>query len=591
MKVNKEFRTLVRHFFARFFDRESRAADSDAYTGIVQLLALLIVPGLIISFYMLTGPPSVRDNFVKLWGRVGDRYVFICYSMVVMGLLMTFKWDSLFPDRRDYLILSPLPIPPRRMFAAKVVALAAFLSLFVVGINFFSMIMAPAVYPNPMHLWSWRLDAYAAHAMGVLGASLFTALFFAALQGVLINVLSPTAFRRISPRIQMLSITVLVMVFLTLPVFKQGIRPLSERYPEVLSYFPFIWFLGLYESFLPGEWLMPMAHVWGQTALVATGTIALICAASYVVGYRRYSTKILESIDSDALPPLWWQKLTTSILNRTILRDPFQRGTFYFIGKIANRSPRHRIMTALYSGIGIALAISFAFIFDPRLRSSFPFRLSAAGSLEAPVMLSFLIITGLRATFNIPYELGANWMFQITSGSSVDYLKAVRKWVFVCRIVPLYALLSILEFKYFTPFAALSHLVYDLLLSAVVIELLFLNFNKVPFTCSYPRDKFRLAALAVGYFYGFMTYVVSMGLLKRWASSSPVRLAVFVGVALTILTIISAYRRHMRDRSARVVYEDTDSTTPLSISGDQGYWTPATPAALRHEARAHKLLL
>jgi predicted permease len=570
--MNSEFRTLVLHFFKRFFDTESRSSDSDAYTGIVQLLALLVMPGLVLSYFMMTDPPAARDTVARLWGRVGDRYVFICYSMVVMGLLMTFKWDSLFPDRRDYLILSPLPISTRKMFAAKVAALAAFLMLFVVAVNFFSLLIAPAVYPNPTHSWSWRLDAFIAHALGVLGAALFTVFFFAALQGVLINLLTPTAFRRISPRIQMVSITVLVMLFLTLPLFKQGIRPLSERYPDALGYFPSIWFLGLYEAFLPGEWLMAPAYVWGRTALAAIIVIATVCAASYLVGYRRYSAKILESIDSDALPPLWWQRLTNSILNRTILRDPFQRATFYFIGRIANRSPKHRIMTAVYTGVGIALAVSFAFIFDPKIRGAFPFRLSPAGSLEAPVMLSFLIITGLRATFNIPYELGANWVFQITAGNPAVYLRAVRKWVFVCRIVPLYVLLAVLEFKYFPAAAAMSHLVFDLLLSAIVIEIFFLNFNKVPFTCSYPRDKFRMAALAIGYFYGFVTYVAGMGLLKRWAASTPRNLVFFMIVALVIRAAISAYRRRVRDRAARVVYHDTDTTTPLSIAGDQGYW-------------------
>src|SRR5262249_50719636 len=155
---------------------------------------------------------------------------------------------------------------------------------------------------------------------------------------------------------------------------------------------PFIWFLGFYESFLPGETLMPMAYAWGRTAMLATGLIAIICAASYVVGYRRYSKKLLESIDSDALPPSWWQSLTSAILNRSVLRDPFQRATFYFIGKIANRSPKHRIMTALYIGTGIALAVSFAFIFEPRSKAIFPFRLSPQGSLDATVMLSFLMI-------------------------------------------------------------------------------------------------------------------------------------------------------------------------------------------------------
>src|SRR5262249_39407660 len=126
-------------------------------------------------------------------------------------------------------------------------------------------------------------------------------------------------------------------------------------------------------------------------------------------------------------------------------------------------------------------------------------------------------------------------------------------------------------------------LIFDLLLSAVVIEIFFLNFNKVPFTCSYPRDKFRLAALAVGYFYGFVTYVASMGLLKRWTASAPGHFLVYVIVASAVLTVIGAYRRRVRDRSARVVYQDTDLTGPLSIVADDGYWT------VRHEARRFAL--
>ena len=107
--MNKEFRTLVAHFFGRFFDKDSRATESDAYTGILQLLALLVMPGLVLSFYMMTGNPLARSEMARQWARVGDRYVFVCYSMVVMGLVMTLKWDTLFPDRRDYLILSSLP--------------------------------------------------------------------------------------------------------------------------------------------------------------------------------------------------------------------------------------------------------------------------------------------------------------------------------------------------------------------------------------------------------------------------------------------------------------------------------------------------
>jgi len=558
--MDRQFLTLVKHFFGRFFDKESRPSDSDSYTGLIQLLTLIVLPGFVMSFFMMTSPGPASRTLRRLWGQVGDHYSYVCYGMVVMGMVMTFKWDSLFPDRRDYMILSSLPITVRRLFAAKVVALAAFLSLFVIAINICSMFIVPITYPNPQGSLGWLFDAFLAHGIAVIGASLFTALFFAALQGVLINVMTPAGFRRISPRIQMVSISILVMVFLTLPLFKQGIRPLTENYSDGLSYMPFIWFLGLYESFLPGDTRHPMFHVWAFSAIKAFAAITIICVASYAVGYRRYSKKLLESLDSDAIPTRWWQAVFANALNRTLLRDTYQRATFYFIGKIANRSNKHRIMTALYMGAGIALAISFAFVFNPRAASGFPFRLSPLGSLEAPVMLAFLFITGLRASFNIPYELGANWIFRTTgNGETGGYLKAVRKWVFVCRIIPLYIILAPLEFTFFPPDIAIAHILFDLALAAVVIELFFVSFNKVPFTCSYPTDKFRLAGLAVGYLYGFITYVGIMGLLKRWAAADPRHLAQFLVVAAAILAAFALNRRRKRKRIP-LVYQDEPNT-------------------------------
>ena len=37
----------------------------------------------------------------------------------------------------------------------------------------------------------------------------------------------------------------------------------------------------------------------------------------------------------------------------------------------------------------------------------------AAGMLEIPLTLSFFAISGLRAAFNFPAELRANWIFQV----------------------------------------------------------------------------------------------------------------------------------------------------------------------------------
>ena len=143
MKLPDRFDTLVRHFFGRYFDKESISASGDEHANVVQIIAMLALPGAIVSLFTMADHPLIRSEVTRLWLRSGDRYVFVCYSMVVMGFVMTFKWDSLFPDRRDYLILTPLPISLREFFAAKVISLCAFLLLFVVAINFFSCIIVP----------------------------------------------------------------------------------------------------------------------------------------------------------------------------------------------------------------------------------------------------------------------------------------------------------------------------------------------------------------------------------------------------------------------------------------------------------------
>src|SRR5262245_46799913 len=144
--MNEQFTTLSRHFFSRFFDKDTLSPGADERANVVQILAMLAVPGAFVSLFMIAVHPLTRSEITRLWLRAGDRFVFVSYAMVVMGFVMTFKWDSLFPDRRDYLILTPLPVSLREFFTAKVFALCAFLLSFVVAINFFSCVFIPYVY-------------------------------------------------------------------------------------------------------------------------------------------------------------------------------------------------------------------------------------------------------------------------------------------------------------------------------------------------------------------------------------------------------------------------------------------------------------
>lgn len=555
MEWSARLQTLVRHFFGRFFDKDSLAEGGSEHANVIQIIAMLAVPGAIVSLFTMVDHPLVRSEVARLWLRAGDRYVFVCYSMVVMGFVMTFKWDSLFPDRRDYLILTPLPISLRDFFIAKATALAGFLMLFVIAINLFSCLIVPwavAVRNNTLRVLA---PAAFAHAVAVCSGAVFMALLFAAFQGILINVMTPAAFRRISPWIQMVSMTVLVTVLLVIPGIAANVRVLAESNVRALDYIPVFWFLGVYEVLNPEGTLIPMARSWAATAIAATAVVSVLFVLTYLISYRRYSRKILEGVESEVFSQPWRRRASAAVLNAALLRHPFQRAAFYFIGRIFGRSPKHRLFISMYGGIGLALAVSSLFLLrrDPDLVVA----VSRNGLLEAPLILSFFVVSGLRATFNLPYELGANWMFQITSGSdAAEYLRATRRWVLLRGIVPVYALFAPLHFAFFDRGEALFHLAFGLAVAAVLTELLFYRFNKVPFTCAYLPPRSHMAFLAGAYLYGFTIYAFSMAGLERWVGASPQRMGLFfIGVAAALISF-SRYRRLAHDQSVRIVYQD-----------------------------------
>ena len=88
-------------------------------------------------------------------------------TMLVVGIFAVFSWDSTFLDRRDVLVLAPLPVRGRTLFAAKIAAVASALGLTVAVLNSLS------AFAWPMSL--------APAGSGIVGALRFMAAFWIAL--------------------------------------------------------------------------------------------------------------------------------------------------------------------------------------------------------------------------------------------------------------------------------------------------------------------------------------------------------------------------------------------------------------------------
>src|SRR5450432_439576 len=110
-----QFKLLTVHFFRRFFDNELLNPASDAHAVVVRALALLATPGMMIAMYLMPrymqlalGPPHILEAARRL-----DQMMFMTLSTTIMGFVAVLEWEALFPDRADYIILTPLPVRQR----------------------------------------------------------------------------------------------------------------------------------------------------------------------------------------------------------------------------------------------------------------------------------------------------------------------------------------------------------------------------------------------------------------------------------------------------------------------------------------------
>ena len=197
-------RTLVRHFFRRFFDNDTVHVQGETLTTVVRALAIVAAPGLMIAFFLQNAYPQRT-----LWGAIEDQYFFVLYSFVAMGAVTVVEWEMLFPDRLDFLVLTPLSLKSRQLLMSKAAALLAFLALFLLSANVLGAVILPSVTKGTLGALYRQMFA---HGVATGLAGLFASLALLAIGGVMLCVLDPRRFRVASPLLQMLAVVGLVLL-------------------------------------------------------------------------------------------------------------------------------------------------------------------------------------------------------------------------------------------------------------------------------------------------------------------------------------------------------------------------------------------
>jgi hypothetical protein len=331
---------LVDHFFRRFFDNDTIEVDGDTQTTVSRVLSMVAAPGLMVSFFiasLIAHPP--------LWASIGIHYMFVLYTFVVVGGVTIFEWEMLFPDRMDFLILSPLPLKSRQLLTAKAVALAGFLGLFLVGCSVFPTLILPA----GSHGMYFR--QLLAHGVSVTLAGIFVALFFLAVGGVMLCVLDASQFRVVSPLVQTLSVMALLELMVQFGRFSLLAKPLAGA-----RWVPSFWFLGVYEKVLYGDAAPAFAGVMTRYALEGTAVVAAIVLLSYPMAWARTRRMAVEGGTRKRKESSRW----LAELVHSVVRLPGERAVFHFIGQTLRRNNRYQAYLAMYCGTGLALALAVA---------------------------------------------------------------------------------------------------------------------------------------------------------------------------------------------------------------------------------------
>ncbi len=464
--------------------------------------------------------------------------------MIVLGLVMVFEWEALFPDRRDYQILTPLPLELRKVFLAKVAALGILLGAFLVDVNFFGVLFWPGIDAKPD-----TLAIMTVHSLVVLAAGLFSALAVAAIHGLVITLFRGPMLQRVSVAVQMVLMAMLVMLFFLTPFLGLSIRGFAESNHPLLRWYPGFWFMGLY------EWLRPATRNAALLSVSHYAVFGLIGAAAlfvvtYLPGYRHHARRAIAAPLPRATGPGRIRVAAARCLHRTLLRHPVERAVFHYINSTLTRSVKHRLFLSTYAGFGAAVAVL-------NIASD------REGIVTLPLTLSFVLLSGIRAAFNVPSELRANWSFQISEDDCIpEYLRATRKWIWVSAIAPLFLALLPVEIRSFSWGIALFHTVFGVMLALLLTEILFFGFRKVPFACAYFPGKVNLVGLSVIYLFGFTWYSRIMAGCESWLSRRPAA-AILCFVAAAALLAGASWWRNARLRESHAVIDYLDSGDPV----------------------------
>jgi hypothetical protein len=482
---DSQFRVLYRVFLLRVVDLELLSGDGDPIRLLGQFAALLAAISFVFCAPLVLASARIDESDLR-----PIEHALIAITMLVVGLLSILNWDNIFPDKRDVLVLAPLPVHSRTIFMAKLSAMAYALGISVLALNVFTGLLWPLYFGSMVSVVG-IIRSFAAYWTTIVAAAAF--MFFSVLtvQGAVSQLLPRQLFLRMSAWIQMAGFCLFLGMYILEPSLE---APQSLRAPEnqrLLAWLPSYWFFGLFHQLdgVSGT-VRPVLTALAVRAWIALVVVVCGAGAALLFSYHRSLHKIAEQPDilphSRRIQWIHWPRIFVDSLTGAVM---------FFSLRTLLRSRHHRVILSFYFGVGLAIVLVY-------IKTLFLLESASIGTVSAlvsvPVVAASILmicvaVAGVRVVASLPIMLRANWIFRITElHESAAYLAAVRRTFIVSGVVPIWLGLCVLFFVLWPSRLAMAHLLVLGLLGMILVELCLYGFRKIPFTCSYLPGKGNL---------------------------------------------------------------------------------------------------
>jgi hypothetical protein len=518
MNTSLQFRVLYRQFLFRLMDVEllSASARGDASGLLGQFGALLVFGSVLLSLAAVTVGQAIRDqpSAASIWPV--ERFM-VSLTMLVVGVFALLSWDSTFPDRRDVLVLAPLPIRARTLFAAKIAAAASALGLTVAAWNSIAGFVWPMMLAPPGSGFAGTIRFVMAFWVTIVAAGTFLYCTVLSVQAVAAQ-LPRRWYLRVASVLQIAAFILLLGVVCFQPSLNTAAALGAAENQRALAWLPSYWFLGLLSELsgaFPAEGHAVMAPL-ARRAVASLAIAIFVAGGAFLLSYLRTLRKIVEEPD---IVPGWHGGIWLPRFGNSP-----QTALAQFVIRTLLRSRQHRAILAFYLGGGFAIVAVYLEGARDMTHLTWIDLVQRVNffMLVASILMLCASWLGIRTVFSLPLDLRANWVFRVTPvPAGTASLSAVRRALLALSVLPVLTAFAALLLWFWPWTTVAEHLLVLGLLGSLLADISLRGFRKIPFTCSWLPGKSKVHMV---FWFGIIPLVVAVhkaAELEQRAMASP----------------------------------------------------------------------